>query len=71
MEKIETISVVSADCKEFRVTIGRDKKNRILVRKVQIICGIKVPLFETYALSISGAYTIQKSLVEEIQIGLN
>lgn len=56
----------------INVSILRDYEGHIIVRKSEIIAGIQVHLFETYALDIPDAYIIQQNIINEIyQFQLN
>lgn len=51
--------------KTFAIGIHRDKTG-ILVRKSEIVAGIRVPLFETYVLTAGAAVWMQNYLVQEL-----
>lgn len=68
MQQAETKPITTIDTRqrEFSVSIFRDKNNRFLVRKSEIIHDITVPLYKTYALDLIDAVKIQDFLFQEI-----
>lgn len=63
---MNVLTTASLKQRDFIVAILKDKKNRYLVRKSEIIHGITVLLFETSALNLEDAVKIQQYLVNEI-----
>ena len=56
---------VELKTKTYAIGIHRDKTG-ILVRKSEIVAGIRVPLFETYVLTPDAAIWLQNYLVQEL-----
>ena len=48
------------------VSILRDYKDRFIVRKSEVVYGIIVPFYETYALDLPDAYKIQQDIINEL-----
>ena len=63
---IHSQKTTSKNGNQYELQILQDYKERILVRKTEIIAGIKVPLFETYVISPYGAVTQFEYLYHEI-----
>lgn len=60
-----TIQKATAKHRDFVVGIYRDRKG-IIVRKSEVLAGIKVPLRETYVLDIRSAVWLQNFWVSEL-----
>lgn len=63
---MNVLTATSVKQRDFIVAILKDKKDRYLVRKSEIIHGILVHLYETSALNLDDAVKIQQDLVNEI-----
>jgi hypothetical protein len=60
------IITTTTDCKEFSISIKKDRKNRVVVTKSEIVNGVPEPVYMTYAIDIDDAIKIQHYLIQEI-----